>query len=56
MNCNKHPEKEAVGSCVYCGKMFCAECLVEVKGRMYCKDNIEKVIDDAKLINLKQHQ
>lgn len=48
MNCTKHPEIPAAGTCTYCGKFFCADCLVEVKGRMYCKDDLSKVMDDVK--------
>lgn len=48
MNCTKHPDVEAQGMCVYCGKPFCKECLVEVKGKMYCKDDLDNVIDEAK--------
>ena len=48
MNCTKHPEVEAQGMCTYCGKPFCKECLVEVKGKMYCKDDLGNVLDEAK--------
>ena len=48
MNCTKHPDVEAQGMCVYCGKPFCMDCLVEVKGKMYCKDDLDNVIDEAK--------
>ncbi len=48
MNCTNHPDREAQGMCAYCGKPFCAECLVEVKGRMYCKDDLGNVLDEAK--------
>lgn len=48
MNCTKHPEVEAQGMCTYCGKPFCKDCLVEVKGRMYCKDDLGNVLDEAK--------
>ncbi len=48
MNCTNHPDREATGMCAYCGKPFCAECLVEVKGRMYCKDDLGNVLDEAK--------
>jgi hypothetical protein len=34
--------------CAYCGKPFCKECLVEVKGRMYCKEDLGNVLDEAK--------
>ena len=48
MKCTNHPETEADGMCAYCGKPFCKDCLVEVKGRMYCKADLANVIDDAK--------
>lgn len=48
MNCTNHPEVEAQGMCTYCGKPFCKECLVEVKGRMYCKEDLGNVLDEAK--------
>lgn len=48
MNCTNHPEVEAQGMCAYCGKPFCKECLVEVKGRMYCKEDLGNVLDEAK--------
>lgn len=48
MNCTNHPNVEAQGMCTYCGKPFCKECLVEVKGRMYCKEDLGNVLDEAK--------
>ncbi len=48
MNCTNHPDREATGMCAYCGKPFCQECLVEVKGRMYCKADLGNVMDEAK--------
>ena len=48
MKCTNHPEREAEGMCAYCGKPFCKECLVEVKGRMYCKQDLGNVMDEAK--------
>lgn len=48
MNCTNHPEVEAQGMCAYCGKPFCKDCLVEVKGRMYCKADLGNVLDEAK--------
>ena len=48
MKCTNHPEVEAQGMCAYCGKPFCKDCLVEVKGRMYCKEDLGSVLDEAK--------
>ena len=43
MNCTQHPEREAVGMCVGCGKPFCAECLVTVGGKNYCRDCVAEL-------------
>lgn len=48
MKCTNHPEVEAQGMCAYCGKPFCNDCLVEIKGRMYCKGDLGNVLDEAK--------
>ena len=48
MKCTNHHEVDAQGMCAYCGKPFCKDCLVEVKGRMYCKDDLGNVLDEAK--------
>lgn len=49
MNCYKHTETEAQGICVYCGKPFCAACLVEVMGRMYCKEHVSSIFEEMKV-------
>lgn len=54
MKCTNHPEIDAQGMCAYCGKPFCKECLVEVKGRMYCKEDLGNVLDEAKQTNAGQ--
>lgn len=51
MKCTNHPEVEAQGMCAYCGKPFCNDCLVEVKGRMYCKGDLGNVLDEAKQVS-----
>lgn len=51
MKCTNHPEVDAQGMCAYCGKPFCSDCLVEVKGRMYCKADLGNVLDEAKQAN-----
>ena len=35
--CSYHPTREAVGSCVNCGKMVCAECKVILSEKIYCQ-------------------
>ncbi|MGF7145965.1 hypothetical protein HNQ56_004413 [Anaerotaenia torta] len=44
MNCSQHPEKEASGTCTYCGKFFCPDCLVDVKGRNYCREHVSEAL------------
>lgn len=51
MNCTKHPEKEAQGNCVYCGKSYCADCLVDVDGRNYCRDHVSKAMNAPTPVN-----
>jgi len=48
MKCFNHPEADIAGACVYCGKLFCSDCLVEVNGKMYCKADISNVLNEAK--------
>jgi hypothetical protein len=38
MQCHVHPEVEAVGACVACGRGVCTECAVTVGGKTYCRD------------------
>lgn len=43
MNCYVHPEKEAVGTCVSCGKFICSECVTEIQGKNYCKHCVDEL-------------
>ncbi|MFQ6099017.1 MAG: hypothetical protein ACE5O2_14905 [Armatimonadota bacterium] len=36
MNCQIHPDREAVAACVRCGRLMCDECRTEVGVRSYC--------------------
>jgi hypothetical protein len=56
MNCVNHPDKEAFGHCTYCGRFFCNDCLVDVKGKMVCKDDVSKVLDEATIGVIKETQ
>ncbi len=38
MRCYVHPEVEAVGVCLRCGKAVCPECCQERHGRIYCQE------------------
>ena len=47
MNCTLHPEREAAGVCTYCGKFYCADCLVDVKGRNYCREHVTQAMNNT---------
>lgn len=46
MNCYIHGQKEAVGTCVGCGKFICEECNTEIKGKNYCKHCVEEMFEE----------
>ena len=48
LKCYKHPERDAVGVCVVCGRGICEECAVEVAGKLYCKEDVRKIITEEK--------
>lgn len=48
MKCSMHKGNEASGACVYCGKFFCSDCLIEVSGKMYCRKDVSKAMDEIK--------
>ncbi len=37
MKCYTHPDVEAVGTCVSCGKAVCTGCAVDVAGKIHCQ-------------------
>jgi|BioPla2DNA2_1021312.scaffolds.fasta_scaffold22183_2 TM2 domain-containing membrane protein YozV len=48
MKCSIHENDEATGTCVYCGKFFCSECLVQINGKQYCKSDVTNIVNEAK--------
>ena len=42
MNCYIHPDREATGTCVGCGKFICAECTTAVTDKNYCPQCVAK--------------
>jgi len=38
MKCANHADKDAAGVCNFCAKSICSECVVDLKGEIYCKD------------------
>lgn len=62
MNCNIHPDNEAIGTCTTCGKPICKDCSVEMQGRLICRNclasgkgvitQVEKDVNTAFLLEL----
>lgn len=46
MHCYVHNDREAVGTCVGCGKFICEECNTEVRGKCHCKNCISEIISE----------
>ena len=44
MQCHYHPEREGTDVCAICGKSICKECGLEIAGKIYCKDCLEKIV------------
>ena len=41
MRCELHPNTDAVGNCVYCGRGVCEECKVRINNLVHCKECVE---------------
>lgn len=37
MKCYVHPDADSVGLCTSCGRALCAECCVDMEGRLVCR-------------------
>ena len=44
MECYYHPGKESANTCAICGKSVCEKCGLEIAGKFYCKECLEKII------------
>ncbi|MCL2702710.1 MAG: NINE protein [Defluviitaleaceae bacterium] len=47
MYCHIHSQGMAKGACVHCGKLFCADCLVEVDGKFFCKEHVKLLFQNT---------
>ena len=52
MACHYHPERESTDICAICGKPICKECGLEIAGKIYCKDCLQKITPNL----LKNHK
>ena len=42
-NCAYHPDRDAVGACVSCGRLICDECKTVLGGKIYCNPCADKM-------------
>ncbi|MFC2002986.1 B-box zinc finger protein [Chloroflexota bacterium] len=40
--CASHPERNAIGACVACGKLVCTECRTYLRDKIYCNPCADK--------------
>jgi serine/threonine protein kinase len=45
VRCAFHPQKDAVAVCVTCGKKICEDCRYTLKGKHYCHQCAEKILE-----------
>jgi hypothetical protein len=59
LKCYRHPNVDAVGVCSQCGRGVCTACAMSVKGRLYCKADVERLVsregEEAKPVS-KRHR
>ena len=48
MHCANHLQSEAIGTCCYCGRPFCKECLAEIHGKYYCREHAVYAFGDQR--------
>ncbi len=41
MRCDIHPDHDAVGTCTYCGRGVCEQCMVRMYDKVHCKECVE---------------
>ena len=47
MNCKYHKDINATNTCNVCGEWICENCVLEVDGRIYCKDCLKQKIKNT---------
>ncbi|MCK9573272.1 MAG: DUF5683 domain-containing protein [Candidatus Omnitrophica bacterium] len=48
MKCVNHTDRDAVGVCNFCTKSICSECVVNLKGEIYCKECVAVKMKNVK--------
>lgn len=48
MKCANHFDKDAVATCIHCGRSICWDCLIQVKNENYCKHCVTSKFGEQK--------
>jgi len=44
MICEKHPQRDSVAKCQFCGKELCEECAINIAGKNYCEECMSELV------------
>ena len=44
MKCSNHAKIESVAACAACGRPFCADCVVELDGKSWCRGCLSRIL------------
>lgn len=55
MNCKYHKDLKATNTCSVCGQWICESCVLEIDGRIYCKDCLKEKIKNQNNADARGH-
>jgi hypothetical protein len=44
MSCEKHPNRDSVANCQFCGKELCEDCKITIAGKNYCEECMSELV------------
>jgi len=56
MNCQNHPNKESVATCIVCGKSICEECRLLIGDKDYCQECVTEIVATEAPKKIKQEE
>jgi hypothetical protein len=54
LKCYVHPRLNAVGVCAVCGRGVCRSCAVLVKGKIYCKQDVDQALPEGEILEVRK--
>ena len=49
MKCSYHPDRDAVGACVRCGRFVCEDCRTILGDKIYCNSCVDNMLENKPL-------